>query len=35
MGQTCVNTLDAVVQERQGTRQTGFGQLVAASEAIF
>lgn len=29
-----VNTEDAVDQDRQGTKTTGFGQLEAANEAI-
>jgi len=31
---TSVNTPEAVVPDKQGTRTIGFGQLEAASEAI-
>lgn len=31
---TVVNTFDAVVQERQGIRGIGLGQLVTAKDAI-
>jgi hypothetical protein len=30
-----VNTAEAVDQDKHGTRTTGFGQLEAASEAIY
>lgn len=31
---TCVNTGDAVDHDKQGTKTNGFGQFVAAKEAI-